>query len=295
MTNNYLDLSNKPAPRIIERVVFKRRSWHVELAKVALGIVVATGVVYAVSKADENLSSKSFSAIGVISSMSGESLSIEKANGSDGGKGISYSFAAASISKLETSDYSPINLSDLRVGDRVIVQGTDSLGGLTATRIISFSSLTSSAVVLDVATSTATLVATSTASSTISGGISIEVATSTVISTATTTEDVIIASSTVAIATSTATSTTPSSSGSEVIEVIDVATSSASTTDAVATDVSSTTDSVISTSTSPSSVAEPESQPASDVIVPVLTEPVPDVIPTPDSSSTSSDPAAATE
>jgi hypothetical protein len=143
-----LDLRKKTEPRIIERIVFQRRPWHMEALKFSLAILVATGAVYGISKADEMASlisrenpTKSFSAIGFVSSVADGTLSIEKAKGSDGRNEASYSFGLATVSKIETSEYVAIPASLLRVGDQIIVQGTETDGVVTPTRIVSFAQI----------------------------------------------------------------------------------------------------------------------------------------------------------
>jgi hypothetical protein len=145
---NELDLRKKIEPRIIERIVFQRRPWHMEALKLIIAVLVATGAVYAISKADEMPSfptndnpTKSFSVIGFISNVADGRISIERANGSDGRTNDSYSFGLATVSKIETSEYVTLPATLLRVGDQIIVQGTETDGVVTPTRIVSFAQI----------------------------------------------------------------------------------------------------------------------------------------------------------
>jgi len=234
MNNHQLDLRKKTDPLVVERVVFSKSPWRIELAKVILGVLVATGAVFAISKADEVSSiligenpTKSFSAIGFVMSVSEDSLLIEKASGSDGRKDAQYTFSIASISKVETSDYVPLALSSLQVGDQIIVQGTETGGVITPTRVVSFSSVRAAdAVAVDDSSVATSSVATSTlsegvtvpdeilASSTPSDSLVIEFATSTGTSTPVdaglaTTSDPIVASTSPEVIIDSSASSTP--------------------------------------------------------------------------------------
>jgi hypothetical protein len=209
---NELDLRKKTEPRMVERIVFQRRPWHVEALKLALAILVATGAVYAISKADEISSlvshenpTKSFSAIGFVSGVADGRVSIEKAKGSDGRTDASYSFGLATVSKIETSEYVAIPASLLRVGDQVIVQGTETEGVVTPTRIVSFAQISAEdiaaaqAAALIIAETVATstpIVSTSTPNVSTSTPVAVVVASTTPSEGMTTDADVVFASTT---------------------------------------------------------------------------------------------------
>jgi hypothetical protein len=298
--NNHLDLRKKQEPKIIEKIVFKRRPWHTEALKFIMVVMIATGAVWAISKADQISSivsgenpTKSFSAIGFISNISNGVISIERADGSDGRTNASYSFSIASVSTIETSDYVALPVALLRVGDQVIVQGTETNGVIVPTRIVSFAQISAeeiavaqlALVMLDGSTASSTddSLASSTASSTPSSSSSGSQPSEGVtpegegdIVFASTTSDVITSD----IATSTATSTEP------------VATSTATTTDPVAT---STLDVVEPTVTATSTESAPETvpEPAPEVAPEPTPEPVPESVPA--ESAPASDTAPAPE
>lgn len=169
---NLLDLRKKVSPQIqiVERIIFQKRSWKKEALRTLMVAIVATTVIWGISKADSILPSnrpanpnKSFSAVGVISEVGTTTLSINEAHGSDSNSQNSYTFNTESVLKIETKNYVPLTLSDLKAGNRIIVQGEFLDGNISIKRIISFDSTPSK----EVATSTTeTNIATTTASTT---------------------------------------------------------------------------------------------------------------------------------
>lgn len=106
------------------------------------------------------LKGKSFSAVGIVSDVTGSSISINNASGSNDKTQTSYAFDTTSVSRMETSERVLISLLDIGIGDKVVVQGKEINNLIILNRIISFGN-----VVAEVATST-DAIATSTASST---------------------------------------------------------------------------------------------------------------------------------
>ncbi len=169
---NLLDLRKKVSPQvqIIEKIIFQKRSWKREATRTLLVAVIATSVIWGVSKADiltsnntQTTVSKNFSAIGIVSSVSTTTLSIQDAHGSDNKTQTSYIFSTDSITKIETKSYVPLTLSDINVGDKIVVQGVDMDGVISIKRIISFSVTAPKEVV---GTTTPEVIATSTATTT---------------------------------------------------------------------------------------------------------------------------------
>lgn len=116
---------------------------------------------------------KNFSVIGVVREINSTNIIVEKANGSDGAKGMSYVVGYHSPI-VENQLYENLSISDVSIGDRIIVQGgidnsnNNLSGAIVAKRIIVFSNKIVSDIVLemDTASSTASSTANSTASST---------------------------------------------------------------------------------------------------------------------------------
>jgi len=197
-----LDLRKKinPQVQIVEKVIFQKQPWYIETLKVFLAIVIVSSAVWGISKADDLISdrpvsSKPFSVMGVVSSISETSLSLH-VTASD--KETDYVFDTAPITTIQTSEYANITLQDIKVGDKIIVQGRESDGIPQPTRIISFSSVAIPTPSDEVATTTASTtpealvsVSTTTATTTIeTPSSSTPEITSTSTPTATTSEEV---------------------------------------------------------------------------------------------------------
>jgi hypothetical protein len=143
----HLDLRKKTAPKvkIIYRTVVQQRSWYAEFTKVLAGVVIVSAIVWGVSKADIMQKSEvaspieNFSISGLVSSV-GSLLSVYNATDGVNLSVTSYTFDASTIEKIETSEYVPLQFSDLQIGDNVIVQGISQDDVLTALRVISFTS-----------------------------------------------------------------------------------------------------------------------------------------------------------
>ena len=79
-----------------------------------------------------------FSAIGFISNIGVNFINIRDAKSSDKTGNTNYTFDVSYITKVETKDYIPLILSDLRSGDKIIVQGTYVGNDIRINRVISF-------------------------------------------------------------------------------------------------------------------------------------------------------------
>lgn len=107
-------------------------------------IIVGAIIIFTwnITKADtfnQNNVNKDFSASGIVSEITAETLSIEKALGSNDKTQTSYVFDLNFVTIIETKSYEPIeNISGIKVGDRVIVKGEEIDGEIIIQRIISF-------------------------------------------------------------------------------------------------------------------------------------------------------------
>ena len=166
---------------ILVKFLFKKGS-RKRAVSMAFSIALATtlvisSVMWGVSKADtfplgflsqEDKPDQNFSASGIVSSVStvfGTYMYIDQASASDNTGKTTFGFSVDKVNKIETVDYTPLTISDIKVGDQIIVQGLiKSSGTIEAYRIISFA--TSTATSTEDATSTASTTATSTSTTT---------------------------------------------------------------------------------------------------------------------------------
>ena len=173
--------------------VFKHR-----LFKMIAAFIIILSLGWSLSTvADDDIKSatNNFSAMGLVSEISEDGLEISEAKGSDKSGKIVYDLNIDNLEKIQTNKNEPLNLVDIKKGDKVIVQGLTNGSTFFIKRIISFTSVSTATSTDEIfATSTATttddLIASSTATSTEDSTSLPETASSTVTSTssATTTE-----------------------------------------------------------------------------------------------------------
>lgn len=197
--------------------------------------------IASVATGDIKTANENFSALGMVSEISENGLSIKDAKGSDKSRKTSYNLNLDYLESIETSAYIPLNFSDIKIGDKIISQGLTNGNTYFIKRIISFTSTpTPIEVNGDLATSTITAATTTDVSTTTS--------------TTTTEAD--------AADVSTTTTFTPPASGTEqssenisstsetvVSKDVQISSSTASTTEYVSTttdtQIATTTDSII--------------------------------------------------
>ncbi|MDD5165674.1 MAG: hypothetical protein PHG25_04055 [Candidatus Pacebacteria bacterium] len=158
---NLLNLRRQPESIIIEKVIRAPKIWCHEVLKMVAVVAIVSIVVYGVSRADTMTNAggtgKNFSAIGIVSTVSPNELTLADVHSSDKTDNTLYTFAVNSSIKVETKSYVPFSFSDIKVGDQIIVQGLQKDGEIALRRIISLTSVaTTSDLVVDTATSTAT-------------------------------------------------------------------------------------------------------------------------------------------
>ena len=144
---NLLDLKPKQKPTIIERVVFKKRAWWVEVIKMFVVIIVVASAVYGVSKAEDSsvqpsLPAQSLTGVyGVVVSMSGDSLVLDDSQGSKYPGVDVFNVDLRHVKTVETNDDipTPLALTDIVAGDKVIARGIIIGSNLDAQDVISFS------------------------------------------------------------------------------------------------------------------------------------------------------------
>jgi len=144
MALNFLDLRPKVEPqiKIVERIVVKGRVWYVESVKIVAIIVIASGVVWGLSRADSviapqsTIKAKPWSTIGTITDIENTSISVDN---------TSYGLNSSStLLKIETKTYGILAITDLALGDRVILQGQIIDGENLVNRIIDFTATSTS-------------------------------------------------------------------------------------------------------------------------------------------------------
>ena len=143
---NFLDLRRKPPQQtqIIERIILQKRSWKSDLFLAFSVILVASGIIWGISKADTFIESinrsqiKNFSATGIVLNIDATNIYLDQAKGSDDQGKSTYTFDLSTVTKVETNQYVTISFSDIKAGDKVVVQGQEDGGNISIKRIISF-------------------------------------------------------------------------------------------------------------------------------------------------------------
>ena len=182
-----------------------------------------------------------FNAMGIVSEISDKSMTIKDAKGSNSASDTTYDLNLDYLSKIETSSYTPLNHSDVKVGNRIIVQGLTNNSTFFIKRIISFDSIATPVEEKD-----DTVLATTTIDDVV-------IATTTDVGTSTLTEDVIKESTGGSSSDTTPVTQAPVDTVIVSTTTEPVATTTSTSTDPVATttsDVSTTTEGIIDTITS---------------------------------------------
>ncbi|MFA6297362.1 MAG: hypothetical protein WC629_02255, partial [Candidatus Paceibacterota bacterium] len=120
---NILDLRKKISPQvqIVEKIIFKNQPLHIEAIKVFLAIFIVSSIVWGISKADTLITTptppattKSFSILGTVATITPETISL---NSEISNNVSSNTFDTITITTIQTSNYTPIFLQDIKVGD----------------------------------------------------------------------------------------------------------------------------------------------------------------------------------
>lgn len=143
MLRNILDLRTKNEPQVVEKIIVKKPSFQSELFRFFLAIFIASALIWGVSNADTvfeatpfGSTTKNFSVVGTVSDIVPATLSLSDAHGTnDSGQRV-YSLDISQVEKIESKEYVSLSLSDIVIGDKVIVQGIDEGGNIKIKRII---------------------------------------------------------------------------------------------------------------------------------------------------------------
>ena len=268
-----LDLRKKiePQVQVVEKIIFQKQPWYVEIAKVLLAILVVSTVVWGISKADDLIQAQVAESVptsdnltgiyGKVTATSTYALVLDDSNGSKY-EGIDIFYAdLTNLKTIKTNEDNPADLalSDINVGDTIIARGLIEGSKIDVEDIISFSA-TSSKTLLPEATSTATTTE------------------ETASSTATTTEEIATTTSTTTDETASSTATTTS-----LIETV------SNTVGDIVDKVKDTVQNVIDTITGSSTATSTEPD---ATVTPEIIPPTPDETPAPDPEVTPPTPDA---
>jgi len=222
--------------KVIEHIIFKPRSFKIEMIKMLSVIAIVSVLGWGISNADnlnpfvENgieTATENFSALGIVSEITQTNIIISEARGSDVSGKNTYNLNITNLEKVETSGHDPLIITDIKIGDKIIAQGLTNGNIFFIKRIVSFSTSASSILpvvattTLDVATST-----TETASTTTDTTASSTEVSETPISneSSTTTPEVITETSTTTeistTTTETATTTEEATTTSSIVETV---------------------------------------------------------------------------
>jgi len=213
--SKFLDLRNKSINqvKVVEHIIFKPRSFKVEMIKMFSIIAIVSVLGWGISNADNlnpfldngiETATENFSALGIVSKITESKISLIDARGSDKSGNTTYSLDISNLEKVETNSYTPLIITDIKVGDKIIAQGLTNGSTFFIKRIVSFSSAIQ-----------ITEVATTTASTTIDTASTTTDTASSTTEVSTTTEDTITteqSTTTPEVSTTTETSTTTDSS-----------------------------------------------------------------------------------
>lgn len=171
---NILDLRKKTI-KVITKTVFKPRSFKIEVLKVFIIILISTFTTWGVSWAnnfftgDYENARDNFSIMGTVSEIDGSKIVLENITNTT----LDEDEDTVNIDHLEviqTGEYVQLVITDIELGEQVIVQGVTDEIELFAKRIISMSDTESEFEITEIATSTATTTASTTDESATSTG-----------------------------------------------------------------------------------------------------------------------------
>ncbi len=148
MYKHILNLKKKVSPVIIEKVIFKDESVASRITRTVFSIAVVFSIVWGVSKAEEIINvmlpqeeiepTVSFSLAGLIKEVYPDKIVLTRAVGVDSEVNVFEIDIAANEQIIETNTYEKILVTDLLVGDKVIIQGLKRGDKFYSRRVISF-------------------------------------------------------------------------------------------------------------------------------------------------------------
>lgn len=147
-----LDLRNRGIEKVkvVEKVIFKPRSFKYEMARMFIVIFTVAAIGFGISNADdipvikeivapkEEVKPIPFSAVGIISEINEQNLKINPAKSADRAEG-SFTISLSKLKTIETNTFDILTITDLKVGDKIVVQGATLENEIFARKIINFS------------------------------------------------------------------------------------------------------------------------------------------------------------
>lgn len=124
---------------------------------IAVVLCLSWGITIATTD-DLASATENFSVIGVVSEITNNTISLVDARGTHATDSTITDLNISYIEKIQTKEYNPLIISDIVVGDTVIIQGVTNSKDFFAKRIISFSKIAYK----DIATTTPEVIATTT-------------------------------------------------------------------------------------------------------------------------------------
>jgi hypothetical protein len=108
---------------------------------IVLVVLISTwGITFALNNNIEDATSN-FSVLGTVSDISDSTITLTDARGSDDSGNTEYEINIDYLERVETRDYEPLIITDIKVGDTISGQGLTNGSVFFIKRIISFSSL----------------------------------------------------------------------------------------------------------------------------------------------------------
>jgi hypothetical protein len=132
-----------PSKKIDKKIRLFFNNFSIEFAKITLVISVVLLLSWGITKATEDNfveATNNFSVIGTVSVVSDDTVSLIDARGSGMQSEELYNLNIEHLTKVETKDYKPLIISDVKPGDTIIAQGVTDGSTFFITRIVSFSS-----------------------------------------------------------------------------------------------------------------------------------------------------------
>jgi hypothetical protein len=147
-----LDLRNKGIEKVkvVERVIFKPRSFKYEMVRMFIVIFTVAAIGFGISNADdipiinqiispkEEVKPTPFSAVGIVSEINEENLTISPAKSADREE-ESFTISLSKLKTVETNTFDELTVTDLKAGDKIVVQGAILDNEIFARKIINFS------------------------------------------------------------------------------------------------------------------------------------------------------------
>lgn len=148
MNKHILNLKKKVSPIVIEKVIFRDESVFSRSLRSIFSIVFVFFIVWGITKGQEIVesilapkveSASPFSVAGIVKEIDNYKIVLTRSVGMNSNGNVFEIRINAEDQIVETNTYDPIEIDDIQVDDKIIIQGQTAGGILYAKRIISFS------------------------------------------------------------------------------------------------------------------------------------------------------------